>query len=171
MEVKNQKPELLYNNDDVKVLKGPNGNLCIDYNLDVKIAVLPYITNDDGSHKFILEKKINEVRYNEFYTLLQGYETKGDGNTLSTVERIVSENTNLTITDGAEWSFLGDLYLSENSNEVVLLFGVGMNKLSLSNKETTKQISIVSADKLVQNNESIVKSAYLGFIYMIKNKK
>ena len=167
MEAKNQKAELLYSNDDLTVLKG----LYINYNLDVKIAVLPYITGDDRSYKFILEKKINEVRYTEFYTLLQGYETKSDRNTLDAAQRLVSENTNLNITDGAEWSFLGDLYLSQNSNEVVLLFGVGINKLSLSNKETTKQISIVSADKLIQNNESIVKSAYLGFIYMVKNKE
>ena len=147
-------------------------------NKHMSVAVMPYRTDDNGIISEIgLLHEFNNFRENDFSdTLITGTIEYEDDSLLFTAVRELREEGGFTMPEDSldRWLFLGPIYISKNSDQVIPVFAVDVTGLPQeeangdgSEKEVKSYLEMVDVSNGIASDESLVLASFVRlFNYM-----
>lgn len=147
-------------------------------NKHMSVAVMPYCTDDNGIISTIgLLHEFNNFRENDFSdTLITGTIEYEDDSLLFTAVRELREEGGFTMPEDSldRWLFLGSIYISKNSDQVIPVFAVDVTGLPQvetngdgSEKEIKSYLEMVDVSNGIASDESLVLASFVRlFNYM-----
>jgi 8-oxo-dGTP pyrophosphatase MutT (NUDIX family) len=147
-------------------------------NKHMSVAVLPYTTDSNGLIAEIgLLHEFNRFRENDYCdTLITGTIDYEDDSLFFTAVRELREEGGFTLPEDAtdRWIFLGPIYVSKNSDQIIPVFAVDVTGLPQqettgdgSEKELKSRLEMVGVGNGIASDESLVLAAFVRlFNYM-----
>lgn len=141
------------------------------------VGVLPYVLENGIITKIGVVKEYNSNRNEKITSLLTGTFEKDDILNINTAIRELKEESGIDCKDLDKYIFLGNFYLSKNSDEFMPLYAVNITGLSikeenlnLQDREDDLEFKIIDIKDALKINETILITAIFKLFEIIYKK-